>query len=353
MFHVSAAGMLFRQPTFFLSRYLLKQTIHRQKQLQSEETSQVDLASAKSDNVARSAEIHNYIPDRSNRMSCIPNIASTNASSVREVSGDVRVYTSTTAHVSENATTEETDVTTSEIVDITVLEKPRSLLKTHNLNDFTFTADKVQTQKAYIQWKVVKNPLLYIYALTQPISDGSYVAYLMMILPHATDIGISKFKAVFLLSLMGICGGVSRLFTGWFADLNVVKKKHMYQTVTLASGILFCLFPLAKRYVGLAILSGLSGVCNGSIVVLAPVLLAEELGLVNMPVTSSVMYWLVVCNYLCSRCLSHIIWHHLQCRQATIVIATIRKYAWRKSNFKQICFEFVFIKMAIVSQGLT
>ena len=256
-----------------------------------------------SDNVARYAEIHNCTPDRS------------------------------------YSTNEETDVITSETGDITVLGEPRSLAKSHNLSDVTITADKVQTQKHSLQWNIVKNPLLYIYALTLPISDGSYATCVMMIHPHSNDIGISKFKAVFLLSLMGICGGVSRLFTGWFADLNVVKKKHIYQTATLANGILFCLFPFAKRYVSLAILSGLSGVFAGSIVVLAPVLLAEELGLVNMPVTSSVMYWLVLCDYLSSRYLNHIIWHNHHWGQATIVIATIAKNIWWKSNFKQICFE--------------
>ena len=308
LFHVSAAGMLFRQPQFFISRYLLRQSIYRHKQIQ-EETNRVDLVSAVSDNVARYAEIHNCTPDRS------------------------------------YSTNEETDVITSETVDITVLGEPRSLVKSHNLNDVTITADKVQTQKTSLQWNIVKNPLLYIYALTLPISDGSYATCVMMIHPHATDIGISKFKAAFLLSLMGICGGVSRLFTGWFADLNFVKKKHIYQTATLANGILFCLFPFAKRYVGLAILSGLSGVFAGSIVVLAPVLLAEELGLVNMPVTSSVMYWLVVCDYLCSRRLiCHIIWHKHDWAQATIVIATIAKNIWWKSNFKQICFELCLLK---------
>ena len=329
MFHISAAGMLFRQPTFFLSRYLLRQSIYRQKQIQSEETSRVDLASAESDNVARSAEIHNCTQDRNNTTSCVPDIASKCVCSVREVSGDVRVNTSTTAPGSENATTEETNVTTSETVEMAVIvtttngngvEKPRSVATSHNLNDVTITADEVQTQNSSIQWNILKNPRLYIYALTLPISDGSYETCLMMIHPHATDIGISKFKAVFLLSLMGICGGVSRLFIGWFADLNFVKKKDIYQTVTLANGILFCLFPFAKRSVGLAILSGLSGVCNGSIVVLAPVLLAEELGLVNMPVTSSVMYRLVCFSYLFPLCPNRLIWHIFQRGQATIVI---------------------------------
>ena len=380
MFHISAAGMLFREPTFFLSRYLLRQSIHRQKQLQSEERKPVHFASESipgkadaasndqstsvSDNIARSTEIHNCEPSKSNITSCVPGGAST--SSVREVSGDVRVNTSTTAFGYETATLEETGVNTHETVVMAVIvttsngngeeetpsvakshnvndvtttagketgvnthetvvmavivttsngngeEETPSVAKSHNVNDVTTTAGKeVQAQKASIQWNLLKNPLLYIYALTLPISDGSYETCLMMIYPHATDIGIYKFKAVFLLSLMGICGGVSRLFTGWFADLNFVKKKHIYQTATLANGILFCLFPFAKRYVGLAVMSGLCGVFAGSIVVLAPVLLAEELGLVNMPVTSSVMYWLVVCDYLCPLCLNRILWHNL------------------------------------------
>ena len=343
MFHISAAGMLFRQPTFFLSRYLLRHSKYRQKQLHSKETNPVHLASESicgnvdtvanaqatsvSDNFATSAEIHNCAPGRSNTTSCVPDSINTSASSVSEVSRDVRVDTSTTAFGNETATTDETSVNASETVEMAVIvtttngngeEEPPSVAKSHHLNDVT--ADKVQTQKTSIRWNILKNPLLYIYALTLPISDGSYETCLMMIHPHATDIGISKLKAVFLLSLMGICGGVSRLFIGWFADLNFVKKKHIYQTATLANDILLCLFPFAKRYVGLAVMSGLSGVFAGSIVVLAPVLLAEELGLVNMPVTSSVMYWLAICDYLCPVCLNRIIWHNLQRQQATIVI---------------------------------
>ncbi|KAK2193833.1 hypothetical protein NP493_5g13015 [Ridgeia piscesae] len=111
-----------------------------------------------------------------------------------------------------------------------------------------------------------------------------------MIPPHATDIGISKYKAAFLLSMMGIYGGVASLVVGWFADINFVKKKHIYQAATVGSGVVLCLFPLARQYMSLAVMAGLISVFVRPVTVLAPVMLAEELGLANMPITTGLMY---------------------------------------------------------------
>ncbi|KAI0236570.1 hypothetical protein LSAT2_012877 [Lamellibrachia satsuma] len=111
-----------------------------------------------------------------------------------------------------------------------------------------------------------------------------------MIHPYATDIGISKFDAVFLVSIMGICSGVSRFLVGLLSDFNIVKKKYIYQAATLANGIVLCLCPIVRPYVYLAIMSGLCGFFSGTAVVLAPVLIAEELGTANLPVAVGFLY---------------------------------------------------------------
>ncbi|MBA1331156.1 hypothetical protein QQ73_08335, partial [Candidatus Endoriftia persephone str. Guaymas] len=77
---------------------------------------------------------------------------------------------------------------------------------------------------------------------------------------------------------------------GWFSDLNLVKKKHIYQAATFASAVVYNLVPFFTQYASLAVIFGMCSFFNGAVVVLAPVLLAEELGLVNLPITSGVMY---------------------------------------------------------------
>ena len=133
----------------------------------------------------------------------------------------------------------------------------------------------------------------YIYPLTLPSSEGGYSSCVTVLFSHATDIGNSMFNAGFLLSLLGICGGVSRVLIGCFADMDFVKNKHIYQSATLANGVVYCFFSFVKHYVGLAAMSGLCCVLYGTTFVLASVHLAEELGLVNMPITSGVMYWFI------------------------------------------------------------
>ncbi|KAI0237869.1 hypothetical protein LSAT2_011535, partial [Lamellibrachia satsuma] len=150
--------------------------------------------------------------------------------------------------------------------------------------------DDTPLQKVPSQWDILKNPLLYIYALTMPISDTSFMNCIIMIYPYATDIGISKFDAVFLVSIMGICSGASRFLVGIFSDFNIIKKKYIYQAATLTNGIVICLCPIVRQYVYLAIMSGLCGFFSGTAVVLAPVLIAEELETANLPVAVGVLY---------------------------------------------------------------
>ena len=172
---------------------------------------------------------------------------------------------------SETTTCANTEVCTSSVTDMNT----RSVIKN--------SPDNTPLQKASSQWNILKIPLLYIYALTMPISDTSFVNCAIMIHPYVTDIGISKFDAVFLVSIMGICSGASRFLVGLLSDFNIVKKKYIYQAVTLANGIVICLCPIVKQYVYLAVMSGLCGFFSS-------VLIAEELGTANLPVAIGFLF---------------------------------------------------------------
>ncbi|KAI0226788.1 hypothetical protein LSAT2_022754 [Lamellibrachia satsuma] len=150
--------------------------------------------------------------------------------------------------------------------------------------------NSTQAQKTPSQWNILKKPLLYIYALTLPLTDSSFVNCSVMVCPYATDIGISNFKGVFLVSILGISRGISSFLGGFLSDFNFVEKKHIYLAATLAHGIAICVLPLMRQYVYLAIMSGLCGSFSAAVLVLAPVLVAEELGTANLPVAFGVVY---------------------------------------------------------------
>ena len=236
MFHLSAAGMLFRPPEFF--------------EIKNKSSGQVTPSSDSIPVPAEVSQSENY------------NV---------EIAGSEM-------STSDTAACKDTEVYVISVSDV------------DSRKDVTSRPESMRSYEAWSQWNILKHPLLYIYALTMPVSDSSFVNSTIMIYPYATDIGISKFDAVFLISIMGICSGASRFLSGLFSDFNFIKKKYIYQAATLANGIVICLCPIVKQYVYLAIMSGLCGLFSGAAVVLAPVLVAEELGTANIPVTFSVLY---------------------------------------------------------------
>ena len=305
MAQVCAAAMLYRQPGFFLSRYLLRRKILRQKQSQmyrSQEQRPVELTSDPTprkeepfrsepaevlDSATRVGNLSSHVPVNDRRPDCrivpangvVPSNTITTLDSEDTEAGGTAVAMANTSEMAAVETM--THQNAGDSLSVGKSDLPKYV---------TTTANGAQSQKASFQWSVLKNPLLYIYVLTLPILDSCHESLTIMIYPYVTDIGISKYKAAFLLSIMGICGGVTSLVVGWFADFNLVKKKHIYQAATVGSGVVLCLFPLARQYVSLAVMAGLISVCVRTVTVLAPVLLTEELGLANMPITAGLMY---------------------------------------------------------------
>ena len=164
-------------------------------------------------------------------------------------------------------------------------------------NDITVTADNLQPNEPPSKWNILKNPLLHIYIVSFSLVDSTYHNIFTMIPPHASDIGIDSYKAVNLLTIAGISGSVSRLLTGWFADFSLVGKKHFYLVSIAICAVALCVFPLVGQFAHMAVPCAICGMLAGSVNVLAPVLLAEEFGVVYIPVTYGVMYRFVMSRF--------------------------------------------------------
>ncbi|KAI0209759.1 hypothetical protein LSAT2_005533 [Lamellibrachia satsuma] len=102
--------------------------------------------------------------------------------------------------------------------------------------------------------------------------------------------GFSKTKGAFLISLLGITQTVSRVVFGWFAHLDIIDNRYIYQCTLLVCGATFCVMPFLQSYVLLATGSVLCSLSAGSFVVLSAVLVAESLGTANLPTTYGILY---------------------------------------------------------------
>ena len=317
VFHVSVAGMLFRPPEFYVPRYLMRQKLLRLKTttIQPQPGNVIDITEDIKMNVTAETMISSDVTGSVMRRSCKrgecdiivnPDVAIIVDSTFTQRGEDYTMYTmSTTISAHENSNEE--GVPVSDNITLSVINTSTNDGATNECDSEcnTIAPNETETspdvcsessEKDTYDWKVLKNPLLYIYVLSLSLSDSSFANVFMMVPPHATDIGISKFKAVFLVSVMGITEGISRLLTGCIADFNMIAKKHIYKASIALCGGLFFVFPLVKQYLHLAVVCGFCGLFSGSFVVLAPVLLAEELGRANIPVTYGVMYRFVMHN---------------------------------------------------------
>ena len=232
MLHVSVAGMLFRPPEFYVKRYMRRRAQRRSLRL----------------------------PET--------------VVWVSKISRDAKVM------VRENS------MITTPIDGTFALEKRVSLAHTKDAMYFTDSLRKVSG----FRWKLLFNPVLLMYAITLSVCDSSYGNVYIFMPSHATMAGFSKSNGALLISVMGITQAVSRLVSGWFADLNIIDKKHIYQWAMFVCGMTLCVMPLLQSYVLLVIASVLCSFSAGGFVVLSAVLIAENLGTENLPTTYGVLY---------------------------------------------------------------
>ena len=313
MFHISAAGMLFRPPEFyhFQRKLLVRQIIHRSSESiihQSKKSRLEGVASdietphrslehsrvmSTSDSNPVSAEVCYCATCSNNDTNCAYGNASPDVSKVaQEYDG------AATTLYSDNLETGRSSISISDPTTCTNAEVcALSVSGLDTRSDAKISPDSTRVKKAPSQWNILKNPLLYIYALAVPLTDSSFVNCSVMVYPYATDIGMSNFKSAFLVSILGISRGISSFLIGFFSDFNFVEKKHIYLAAILSNGIAICVLPLMKQYVYLAITCGLWSFLSAATVVLAPVLVAEAFGTANLPVALGVMYGLVLIQF--------------------------------------------------------
>ena len=302
LFHISAAGMLFRPEEFYqLPRKVLinQRSLHSDRNVvQSKESAQVHSSSqceaprgpfenSKMNSNSKVA-CHGAIRDNDKINTRLAHHGATTAP-YSNIAENRRCNAPTPSPTSDSVAGS-SETRHSAVCDGNMIDCPSKMSsKEHTVTDVDTPAN-TRLEKSSSHWNILKHPLLYIYALTLPISDSSFINSTMMIHPYATDNDISSFDAAFLTSIMGLSSGASRFLVGFFSDFNLVKKKYIYQAATLANGVVLCLFLLTIHYRYLAVMSGLSGFFTGAAVLLAPVLVAEGIGTSNLPVAVGVLY---------------------------------------------------------------
>ncbi|KAI0207985.1 hypothetical protein LSAT2_007316 [Lamellibrachia satsuma] len=119
-----------------------------------------------------------------------------------------------------------------------------------------------------------------------------------MATPHAEQLGFSLAKAALLVSMMGAADMFSRVAMGVFADLNFVRKRHIFHASLAMSSVVFLVLPSLKTYSTLVVACVVFSVVGGGYISIFPPLLADELGIERLHTTFGMASLIIGCTDL-------------------------------------------------------
>ena len=219
--------------------------------------------------------------------------------------GECRSYTDAQANDKDDTTTEQlrssvisTDSPIkTDNMGISVIDTDyQSIHDAPSTTDINGTSSDNQPSKhPLIEWRLLTNPVLVIYSLSMGMAASTYFDFFIMATPHAEQLGFSRAKAALLISMMGAADMISRVATGVFADLNFVRKRHIFHASLALSSVVFLVLPSLKTYPTLAIACVLFSVAGGGYISVLPTLLAEELGIERIHTTFGMALLTVGC----------------------------------------------------------
>ncbi|XP_072905102.1 monocarboxylate transporter 13-like [Hemitrygon akajei] len=103
--------------------------------------------------------------------------------------------------------------------------------------------------------------VVYTLAVTL-ITVGFFVPYFHLV-AHGKNLGLTDYEAAFLLSIIAITSTAARLFSGWVADLNLLRSIHWFLLCSVLTGLSVLLLPVGHSYPTLMGLCIFYGFCDG------------------------------------------------------------------------------------------
>ena len=110
-------------------------------------------------------------------------------------------------------------------------------------------------------------------------SDNNYV----IIPAHIKALGYSNTYVTLGVSIVGGTEMIARIFTGWFADLNIMSKIHIFVICTFVGGAMALISPLFDSFTFMAVYAFVAGAFPSTYIALFAVLAIECVGIEDFP----------------------------------------------------------------------
>ena len=110
---------------------------------------------------------------------------------------------------------------------------------------------------------LLKNMYFMLFMTAAFISYCGHMVPFFYLPDRALTLGISPFKASFLISIIGISNTVSRFVSGGIADRSFVNRPYVFSVMVAIAGLASLLSPLGSQYWAMCIYATVFGICAG------------------------------------------------------------------------------------------
>lgn len=138
-----------------------------------------------------------------------------------------------------------------------------------------FSVAEKRTTTTKITLRLLTIPRFYLVVLTHIAMFVNMSTYLTVIVDFATDRNFPKWDAVSLISMYMGADLAARLGGGWITDRKYLSRTTWTSLNLVSWSSVFLLVPACRVYYGQALMSVVSGWCNGCILAMIPVLYSE------------------------------------------------------------------------------
>ncbi|KAH7957670.1 hypothetical protein HPB52_021169 [Rhipicephalus sanguineus] len=148
-------------------------------------------------------------------------------------------------------------------------------------------------------WSFLHAPVFYMVTVTSAIAVCTQLV-LMILVDLAVDKGFTRRDGALLLSVTAIGDACARLVTGALSDRSFCDRRVLLSASAGLAGALCASLPTMRPdlYVVTALMSALLGWTNGSVVVLFGPVLADQLGVENLGLSTGVVRFVMGVAYL-------------------------------------------------------
>ncbi|XP_045163293.1 monocarboxylate transporter 12-like isoform X2 [Mercenaria mercenaria] len=134
-----------------------------------------------------------------------------------------------------------------------------------------------------LRLSLFKNRLFCMYVFAFTFSTFGHVNNTILIPAHVRDLGYDKTYVALSVSITGGAEVIARIFFGWFADLNIVRRKYIFAVCMFIGGIFSLITPLFDNFTYMAIYAAASATFPASFLSLISVLAIEIVGMDDFP----------------------------------------------------------------------